>query len=29
MGILERKVNTTYICGEMVIGKEVGGNVKV
>jgi len=28
-GVLERKVNTIFICGEVVIRKETKGNVKV
>ena len=29
VGVLERKTNTTYIGGEVVIGKEAKGDVKV
>ena len=29
VGVLEKKANTTYIGGEIVIGKEAKGNVKV
>ena len=29
VGVLEKKANTTYIGGEVVIGKEAKGNVKV
>jgi dynactin-4 len=29
VGILERKANTTYIGGEVVIGKEAQGDLKV
>jgi len=29
VGVLEKKANTTYIGGEVVIGKEAKGDVKV
>jgi hypothetical protein len=29
LGVLEKKANTTYIGGEVVIGKEAKGDVKV